>query len=93
MSLLGTIIGGITRVGKTVFGGGRKLPGLIGTTAVGAVGGAAIGGLTGGAPKRRRRRKRITDSELAQLMMLKAVVGTRSPLLTIAGLKMLNRGS
>lgn len=90
-SLLGSLatrlIGGGTRALRTV-----AAPAVIGTGV--GVAGALVGeGLVGGRTRRRRRsRKRITDRELQELIMLKAVVGTRSPLLTIAGIKMLNRG-
>lgn len=40
----------------------------------------------------RRRRPRLTGKEIQELLILKQVVGTRSPLLTIAGMKMLTRG-
>jgi len=90
-SLLGTL-------GRAVFGSGARAvsrvaaPAAIGTGV--GVAGALVGeALVGGRPRKRRRgRKRITDRELQELIMLKAVVGTRSPLLTIAGSKMLNRG-
>jgi len=49
-------------------------------------------GGTLGKKKRRRRRRRITSRELEELILLKQVVGPRSPLLTIAGIRMLGRG-
>jgi len=60
----------------------------------GAIGGGVTAALLGGAEpkKRRRRRKRLTNTEIQELLILKQIVGTRSPLLTIAGLKMLSRG-
>ncbi len=46
-----------------------------------------------GGRKKRRRRKRITSGEIEQLLMLKTIFGARSPVMTIAGIKMLGRGS
>lgn len=45
-----------------------------------------------GAPRRRRRRARLTSRELQELILLKSVLGSRSPALTIAAFKMLDRG-
>ncbi len=67
----------------------RLIGGRIGAAAAGAT---VVGAFAGGKPKRRRRRKRITDTEMQELMMLKTVLGPRSPALTIAAMKMLNRG-
>ena len=58
-----------------------------------AVGGAAVGAaLSGRAPRRRRARKRLTNREITELMQLKMLFGARSPIVTLAGLKMLDRG-
>ena len=46
----------------------------------------------GRAPRRRRRRKRFTTREVQDLMMAKMLFGSRSPLITILGIKMLGRG-
>ncbi len=82
-----SIFSAIGKIGKTLFGGKK------GVFAAGA-GGGALGTLVGpgGSPKRRRRRKRLTNTEIQELLILKQIVGPRSPLLTIAGLKMLSRG-
>lgn len=89
-SLLGTLASRLLGVG------GSTVTRVIAPVALGTAGGVAgslIGGGVAASGRRRRRgRKRITDRELQELIMLKAVVGTRSPLLTIAGIKMLNRG-
>ncbi len=89
-SLLGTL------ASRLIGGGGRAVARVAAPVAIGGgagVAGALIGESISGRPRKRRRsRKRITDRELQELIMLKAVVGTRSPLLTIAGIKMLNRG-
>ena len=45
-----------------------------------------------GVGSRRRKRPRLTGREIQELLILKQVVGTRSPLLTIAGMRMLSRG-
>ncbi len=90
MSLLGSIVGAVTKIGKKIFGGAGKAGPAIGGAITGASLVSAVG--PGAAPRRRRSRKRITDRELQELIMLKAVVGPRSPLLTIAGIKMLGRG-
>lgn len=42
-----------------------------------------------GQKKRRRRSKRFTNADFAELTALKAVVGPRSPLVLIRGLKMI----
>lgn len=77
---------GLAKVVGGFFGKKAILPG--------ALGGAGVSLLLGGdgKPKRRRRRKRLTNTEIQELLILKQIVGTRSPLLTIAGLKMLSRG-
>lgn len=62
-----------------------------GTLATGAAIGAGVGDAT--KKKRRRRRKRLTNSEISELMQLKMLFGARSPIITIAGIKMLNRGA
>lgn len=87
----------IGSLGARLLGiGGGAVSRVIAPVALGTgagVAGSLIGAGIATAPRRRRRgRKRITDRELQELIMLKAVVGTRSPLLTIAGIKMLNRG-
>ena len=88
-----TALGSLVSVGsklvplvKSVFSGGTAAATGV---ALGA-GGAAL--VAGGRPKRRRRRKRLTDSEIAELMMLKSIVGQRSPAMTIAVMKMIGRG-
>ena len=83
-----SIFSAVGKVLKTIKGKGAG--GVVASTAAGAAGGALLGG--GGSRRRRRSRKRLTDQEIAELMMLKSIVGPRSPLMTIAGLKMLGRG-
>ncbi len=81
-----SIFSAIGKIGKVLFGGKKAII----PTAIAGGAGFALGGP--GAPKRRRRRKRLTNTEIQELLILKQIVGTRSPLLTIAGIKMLNRG-
>lgn len=73
---LPAFLGGVLRKALPVVGG------------VGA--GALIPGI--GKPRRRRRGKRLTDREISELLVIKMLFGARSPILTIAGMKMLNRG-
>jgi len=92
-------IGGAVTAASSYFNtaqaatGGGKV-GMLGKVV--KYGGAALTGATlaggGSAPRRRRRRKRLTNSEITELMQLKMLFGARSPVVTIAGLKMLNRG-
>lgn len=60
------------------------------TLGTGAAIGSALSG--GGSKRRRRRRKRLTASEYQELIMLKQVLGPRNPAMTIAAMKMLDRG-
>ncbi len=89
MSLF-TAVAGIAKIvgkGISLIKGG-------GAVAGGALTGAALAGgvASFGGKKRRRRRKRLTDSEISELLMLKSIVGPRSPAMTIAVMKMLGRG-
>lgn len=91
---IGKIAAGI---GGFAVGGPLGAAGALSLTSSGAkAGGAIVSPVTGGAllgkKKRRRRRRRITARELEELILLKSVVGPRSPLLTIAGIKILGRG-
>lgn len=87
---IGAGIAGAGLIGKALGGLFKKGGGIIPGTIGGGVAGALLGG--DDKPKRRRRRKRLTNTEIQELLILKQIVGTRSPLLTIAGLKMLSRG-
>lgn len=92
MSLLGTIVGAtrdvlVARAGSRAARGGVSPAALTATPAV--LGIPFTGGGTG---RRRRSRARITSRELNELFMLKTVFGARSPVLTLAGIKMLGRG-
>jgi len=82
-----SIFTAIGKLGKTLFGGKK---GVFAAGAGGGVLGSVVGGP--GSQKRRRRRARFTNREIQDLMLLKQIVGTRSPLLTIAGMRMLSRG-
>jgi hypothetical protein len=75
----------------SLFGGAAR---VIGSRAGSAATGAAIGaGLASrGGRRRRRARKRLTSSEISELMQLQTIFGKRSPVVTLAGMKMLNRG-
>ena len=91
---IGKIAAGL---GGFAVGGPLGAAGALALTRGGASGGGAIiSPTTGiaalGKKKRRRRRRRITARELEELILLKSVVGPRSPLLTIAGIKILGRG-
>jgi len=83
-----SVFSAIAKLGKSLFGG-KKGSAIVGGGA-GVLGGVLGSG--GDGKKRRRRRKRLTNTEIQELLILKQIVGTRSPLLTIAGIKMLNRG-
>lgn len=99
-SPIGKIVTGIGAVAAgfgpsiAVAGGtGMSLLGNIirkgGAVATGAALGAAV---AGDKKKKRRARKRLTNREITELMQLKMLFGARSPIVTMAGLKMLNRG-
>lgn len=94
MALPFAALGGALGLGAAALKGIGKLFGKGGGIIPGTIGGGVAGALLGGddKPKRRRRRKRLTNTEIQELLILKQIVGTRSPLLTIAGLKMLSRG-
>ena len=42
--------------------------------------------------KRRRRRHRLTTREIEELLVLKQLFGAKSAVMTVAGMRMLNRG-
>ncbi len=83
-----SIFSAIGKIGKALFSKKAVVPAITGGTV--GFGLAPGGGRRAGG--RRRRRKRLTNTEIQELLILKQIVGTRSPLLTIAGIKMLNRG-
>lgn len=92
--MFGLLKGMIGKVAKLVTGGGGKAVATVAAGgALGAVGSALIGtpGIIGASPVRRRRRRRsgFTNKNISDLLVLKAAVGPRSPLVLIAGLKML----
>lgn len=93
---IGVFAGGIgaARAATTFAGGkGMSLLGTIIKKGAPVATGAAVGaGFAGGGKRRRRRKKRLTQSEITELMQLKMLFGARSPVVTLAGLKMLNRG-
>lgn len=60
--------------------------------ALGRMGAPAGFGGTLAPKRRRRRRKRLSDSEISELILLKSILGARSPLLTIFGIKIIGRG-
>lgn len=96
MSLLGDIVAA-TRDVLVSRAGPRAAPIALSRVPVGTILGTGAGlaaGLIGrgGDKKRRRTRARITSRELNELFMLKTVFGARSPVLTLAGIKMLGRG-
>jgi len=82
-----SIFSAIGKIGKVLFGGKKA---IIPSAVAGGLGFGLAG--VGDGKKRRRRRKRLTNTEIQELLILKQIVGPRSPLLTIAGLKMLSRG-
>lgn len=84
-AIAGAVAGIAPIIGKLFKGGKGVVPGAL-------AGGGVAALFDGGTKKRRRRRKRLTNTEIQELLILKQIVGTRSPLLTIAGLKMLSRG-
>jgi len=95
--MFGLLRGMVSKVAKLVTGGGGKTIATVGAGALaGTVAGDALSGFAssvpGGRKRRRRTRKRLTDREISELITLKAIVGQRSPLVLIAGLKMLGRG-
>jgi len=97
MSLLGDIVGATRDVLVSRAGARTAASTALSRVPVGTVLGTGAGlaaGLIGrgGSPKRRRSRARITSRELNELFMLKTVFGARSPVLTLAGIKMLGRG-
>lgn len=93
MSLLGTIVGATRDVLVARAGAGASRARFAPSQALVAQPALlGIPGLGGGAKKRRRSRARITSRELNELFMLKTVFGSRSPVLTLAGIKMLGRG-
>lgn len=84
-----SIFSAIGKIGKVLFGGKKAIvPSLI----AGGAGAVLAPGPLFPGKKRRRRRKRLTNTEIQELIILKTIVGPRSPLLTIAGMKMLSRG-
>lgn len=88
--MFGMLRGMVSKVAKLVTGGkGRALATVAAGGAAGAVLGDVIGGVKTIAPRRRRRRRGFTTKNITDLMILKAAVGPRSPLVLIAGLKML----
>lgn len=106
MGILSAVIGVAKKVGGKVLGMGKTVAGAVGPTALTLGGVAAASGVAGAiaAPgplfgakkKKRRRRSRLTMSEIRELITLKAVIGEKAfqhgPAGQIAVIQALGRG-
>jgi len=72
---------------------GRALAPVVAGGIAGGLGADVVGDIFTQPVKRRRRaRHRLTSREIEELMILKSIFGSRSPIITIAGIRMLGRG-